>query len=284
MKNNYPSLLALLCLWVWGLGSYATTAPAAKFLLPNGRLSTAAIGNQQLSLDLKGWHVSLDPKVGPVFSLAPPPADGLSALDKGLINTVNALAFSGSNVYVRGSFTAVGAGGTTLPDLNRIAKWGAVTASNPFVTTWKTDNPGTSSNTSITIPTESGSVYNYDVDWNNDGTFDDLGLTGNATHDYGTAGNYSVAIRGTFPSIYFNNAGDKEKFLSIEQWGDIVWTNMGSAFRGCENMILNATDVPNTAAVTDMSNMFEGCRAFNQPLPAGFNTSAVTDMSYMFSE
>ena len=51
-----------------------------------------------------------------------------------------------------------------------------------FVTTWKTDNPGTSSDTSITIPTF-GSGYNYDVDWDNDGIFDEFGIMGNVTHD-----------------------------------------------------------------------------------------------------
>ena len=152
----------------------------------------------------------------------------------------------------------------------------------PFITTWKTDNAGTSNSTSITIPT-TGSGYNYDVDWNNDGTFDEFGLTGNVTHNYGTAGTYTVAIRGDFPRIYFNIEGDRRKLVSIQQWGSIVWTSMEKAFWGCENMVLNATDVPNTAAVTDMSFMFANCRSFNQALPVGFNTTAVTDMSYMFS-
>lgn len=75
-----------------------------------------------------------------------------------------------------------------------------------FVTVWQTDNTGTSNSTSITIPTY-GLGYNYDVDWTCDGTFDDIGVTGNITHDYGTAGTYNVCIRGTFPQIYFNNAG-----------------------------------------------------------------------------
>ncbi|CAM1369592.1 protein of unknown function [Tenacibaculum soleae] len=79
-----------------------------------------------------------------------------------------------------------------------------------FITTWKTDNPGTSSATSITIPTISGG-YNYDVDWDNDGVFDELGVTGSVTHDFLSAGNYTIQIRGNFPRIFFNNGGDKEK-------------------------------------------------------------------------
>ncbi len=151
----------------------------------------------------------------------------------------------------------------------------------PFITTWKTDNTGTSNSTSITIPT-TGTGYNYDVDWNNDGMFDEFGLTGSVTHNYGTAGTYTVAIRGNFPSIQFFDSGDKLKLLSIDQWGSIAWTSMNNAFRGCENMVLNATDVPNTSAVTDMSFMFAGCTSFNQALPEGFNTSLVTNMGGMF--
>ncbi len=157
-------------------------------------------------------------------------------------------------------------------------------AQTPFITTWRTDSVsvGSSNATSITIPT-TGTGYSYDVDWNNDGTYDDLGVTGNITHDYGTAGTYTVAIRGSFPRIYFNNGGDCKKLHSIDQWGSIVWTNMALAFASCSNMVLNATDVPNTAAVTDMSFMFRACSKLNQPLPAGFNTSNVTDMAAMFS-
>ena len=89
--------------------------------------------------------------------------------------------------------------------------------SQAFITTWKTDNPGTSNNTSITIPTVGGG-YNYDVDWNNDGVFDQFGITGSVTHDFGTAGTYTIAIQGVFPRIYFANGGDKEKIISINQW------------------------------------------------------------------
>ena len=191
-------------------------------------------------------------------------------------------------VAANGSFTLSGLGAGVYSDfaIGATTATGSrslnLPASCSFVTTWKTDNAGTSNSTSITIPT-TGTGYNYDVDWNNDGTFDEFGLTGNVTHNYGTAGTYTVAIRGDFPRIYFNAEGDRLKLLSIGQWGSIAWQSMGNAFQGCENMVLNATDVPNTAAVTDMSRMFAGCSSFNQALPEGFNTSAVTTMRGMFS-
>ncbi len=134
--------------------------------------------------------------------------------------------------------------------------------SGHFITTWKTDNPGTSNATSITIPTHPDEVYTYDVDWG-DGNGWETGFTADATHTYTTEGTYTVSIRGTFPRIYFNNAGDKDKILSIEEWGTIAWTSMESAFYGCANLIYNAFDAPNLSAVANTKNMFRNASSFN---------------------
>ncbi|KUJ59173.1 hypothetical protein AR687_24510, partial [Flavobacteriaceae bacterium CRH] len=156
------------------------------------------------------------------------------------------------------------------------------TGYTPFITTWKTDNTGTSNSTSITIPT-TGTGYNYDVDWNNDGTYDDFGLTGNITHDYGTAGTYTVVIRGDFPRIYFNNGGDKLKILDIQQWGSIAFKSMNNAFLACANLNSTATDLPNLTAVTDMSGMFKACTTLNSPTNINlWNVSNVTNMYTLF--
>ncbi len=150
--------------------------------------------------------------------------------------------------------------------------------SSHFVTTWKTDNPGTSNSTSITIPTN-GSGYNYNVDWNNDGTFDQFGLTGSVTHDFGVAGTYTIRIQGTFPRIAFGNLGDKQKLLSVNQWGTIAWTALD--FKGCSNMVSNATDAPNLAGVTSTAEMFRLCSSFNSNIN-GWNMSSITNMKFMF--
>jgi len=150
-----------------------------------------------------------------------------------------------------------------------------------FITTWKTDNPGTSSNTQITIPTN-GLIggYNYTVDWG-DGNINS-GVTGNITHTYASSGTYTVKITGSFPSIYFTNGGDKEKILSVEQWGNIAWLDFGNSFYGAINLLINTADSPDLSGVTDLGQMFKGALSVNQDL-SNWNTGTITEMNQMFS-
>ncbi|WP_430967357.1 BspA family leucine-rich repeat surface protein [Spongiimicrobium sp. 2-473A-2-J] len=177
---------------------------------------------------------------------------------------------------------------------------------NAFVTTWKTDNAGSSGPDQITIPTFSAETYNYTVDWG-DGS-SDSGVTGDITHTYAIAGTYTVSISGDFPRIFFNDQGDKQKILAINSWGSIAWTSMESAFNGCTNLDMLASDVPDLSQVTSMERMFRLClsmvgndsfnswdlsnvnnldemfllaRSFNQPL-GNWNVSNVTSMSGLF--
>lgn len=147
-------------------------------------------------------------------------------------------------------------------------------AAGEFITTWQTTSPSES----ITIPTTGGG-YNYDVDWGDSNT--DTGTTTSATHVYAAAGTYTVTISGTFPRIYFNDAGDKNKILSVEQWGTGTWTSMNGAFYGASNLSVNALDAPDLSSVTDMSHMFHGATSLNQNI-GGWNVSNVTDMSALF--
>ena len=155
----------------------------------------------------------------------------------------------------------------------------AVQAQTPnntdFVTTWRT----TTANETITIPTLGGG-YNYSVDWGDNITTNNH--TGNATHAYVAQGDYVVRISGTFPRIYFNNTGDRQKLLTVQQWGDQQWTSMGKSFSGASNLAGQASDMPDLSGVTNMASMFNGATAFNQDIST-WNVSSVVSMGLMFA-
>jgi surface protein len=152
----------------------------------------------------------------------------------------------------------------------------------PFITTWKTDNTGVSNDNEITITTNSAyTSYNYTVDWGDGSTT--TNATGDVIHTYDTIGTYTVTIQGDFPQTYFNVPNnDSDKLLTVEQWGDYQWLSMNSAFYGCANLVINATDTPNVNVITDMSQMFQNATSFNQDISA-WDVSTVTDMSNMFA-
>ncbi len=153
----------------------------------------------------------------------------------------------------------------------------ALQAQSGFITTWIT----TTDNESITIPIHKPTPgYNYTVDWGDENK--SSGHTGDATHTYVKPGTYDVKITGDFPRIYFNNNGDRLKIRSIKHWGFQVWTSMGYAFSGCENLEGNADDIPNLSNVTDTRAMFNAAARFNQDIN-DWDVSGVRDMRYMFS-
>ena len=147
-----------------------------------------------------------------------------------------------------------------------------------FVTVWRVNNQ-------ITIPTFPGENYLYTVNWG-DGSPDTI-ETGDATHIYNMPGDYTVAISGTFPRIYFgigNNTDNPYNILDVKQWGENIWTSMEEAFVNCINLNVTATDIPNLSLVTSMNNMFLDCESligttsFND-----WDVSNVTHMEYLFT-
>lgn len=150
-----------------------------------------------------------------------------------------------------------------------------------FITTWKTDNSGTSNNNQITIPGRG----NYTVAWeqvNDPSVNGSINALDAVTITLPSAGTYKISITGGLNQVVFAFSGDKQKLLSIEQWGNISWTSMERAFNGCNNMTYNATDTPDLSQVTSLRLMFAGCIKFNGNID-NWNTGNITDMGEMFS-
>lgn len=151
-----------------------------------------------------------------------------------------------------------------------------------FITRWKTDNPGNTSSSQILIP----GIGTYDVQWvevgnaSNNGTASGHGTT---TLTFPSIGVYEVSITGDLKAIDFSGIDDREKIISVEQWGSIEWLTMKGAFSGCTNLVIPATDAPDLSQVTNMTDMFYGTHSFNQNINH-WDVSHVTNMEGLFSD
>lgn len=154
----------------------------------------------------------------------------------------------------------------------------SLNAQEPFITTWQIPENDLSFYTPIY-----GDDNNYTVDFG-DGTVL-TNQTQAVEHIYAAPGIYTVTFSGnigrlsfpyeTFSNLYFT-------ILTVAQWGDIQWTSMEDAFKGCTNLTITATDTPDLSQVTSMKGMFSICFSLNQPLN-DWDVSNITDMSEMFS-
>jgi surface protein len=175
-----------------------------------------------------------------------------------------------------------------------------------FITSWKTDNAGTSGSTQIQLPLVQNGDYYFQVSWG-DGNVDIIQSWDQkeATHTYATAGTYTVTIGGTFKGFIFNNGRDRLKLLTVSQWGTSFVIQSGS-FSGCSNMTISATDLPivenlngsfyacssmvtvpnmnswDISNAVDMGGCFALCTLFNTNI-GNWNTGNVTSMSGTFN-
>lgn len=154
-----------------------------------------------------------------------------------------------------------------------------------FVTVWNSGKDG-----SLSILTGEGEFL-YQVDWDNDGVFDQKGITGPTSHKYPKAGTYTVRIRGTFPhmcstlddSCARSKPIPKQHLLEVKQWGSIQWRSMARMFSKQVKLVALPTSAPDLSQVQDMSHMFNTVYDFNQPLGT-WDTSNVTTMQAMFND
>ena len=98
-----------------------------------------------------------------------------------------------------------------------------------FTITVDTTKAG-SANDTFVLPLPSAGIYDYYVDWGEGDAEEHFVVNTSQTHVYAAPGTYQIKIRGTFPQIYFANAGDKLKLISIDNWGSIVWGSFNRAF------------------------------------------------------
>ena len=182
---------------------------------------------------------------------------------------------------------------------------------------------------------------NYTVDWG-DGTYTQVSNSGVKVfsttkpiinyntfplHTYATAGIYTITIYGDLQMIFFTdiNSGDvfdALKLTEINQWGDMQWWDLSSAFAYCVNLTaVNATDSPNlnnlalgdnvagafwqasissmfyncinavfanymnqwdVSKIIAMGSMFQNATLFNQPL-SNWNVSNCQSFTSMFT-
>lgn len=153
-----------------------------------------------------------------------------------------------------------------------------------FITSWKTDNAGTSTATQITIPTVISGSYSCAVDWgdsniSNISTYNDAAWT----HTYSVAGTYTVRITGIFNGIEFNNGGDKLKLLNISGFGAMRLGNTGAYFSGCTNLTITANDNLDLTGTTTLINAFANCSSIiTIPTITSWNFSSITSLQTTF--
>ncbi|MBC76481.1 MAG: hypothetical protein CME64_10750 [Halobacteriovoraceae bacterium] len=152
----------------------------------------------------------------------------------------------------------------------------------PFVSTWRVgDVSYGDGDLTVTLPLRSGFNYNFTVDWGDGNTaevtaYNDVDID----HSYASAGDYTITISGLVETWYFNNIGDKDKLISINDLGHVGWLSFNYAFFGCSNLGAVSGDV--SSSVTDISYMF-----YNAPLvdpdTSGWNTSNISNMAGVFA-
>jgi len=156
---------------------------------------------------------------------------------------------------------------------------GGAPAPNPdFISVWDTTKAGSASDT-VVLPLLSGGTYNGTIDWG-DGNSDSLSYA-NRQHTYASGGVYTITISGQIEGWQFNFfAIDERKIIEVVNWGNLTLTR-DSAFFGCVNLVITATDAP-TIATSTMDRFFRDCDSLVSPDLSQWDVSGVTDMGATF--
>ena len=160
-------------------------------------------------------------------------------------------------------------------------------AQTPFITRWNLATAG-SGDTQLTFGVATSGTVNYTWQEVSPGT-----TSGSGTFTGSTATITSLPLGAVidlsisptnFNRFIINEGTDKDRLTDVRQWGTTAWTSMRSAFYGCSNLQISATEVPNLTGVSGMVNTFSGCTILNGPSNIGsWNTANVTNMTAMFT-
>ena len=180
-----------------------------------------------------------------------------------------------------------------------------------LVFTWRTH----SEDEKITFQLDSSHNYNFVVDWG-DGSPSLTAIYGNnvsifvatvgknISHVYSDPGDYIVTISGTLPEWPIESDYQREKLISVQDLGDVGWSDLKEAFERCNALISVAGG--NTSRLRNLNFLFHLSRSvlpevstwdvgnvrymgstfanasLANPDVSNWNTSNVEDMSFMF--
>jgi hypothetical protein len=153
-----------------------------------------------------------------------------------------------------------------------------------FISTWKTDNTGTSDEDQVQLPLVAPGTYNFVVKWG-DGNQNIITAWDQAEklHTYSAIGTYVIEITGTITG-WQPNLCDALKLLNISLWGPLNFGNTGSVFRGCSNLTITATDLLDLSGPQTLYSCFRSCPLITDiPRIGEWNVETVTNMLNMFN-
>lgn len=237
--------------------------------------------------DIKDWDVSNVYNIAEMFkdmSMSSSNYDDL-LINWSELNLQPNLVFNAGNTYYSSEEAKV-ARQSIIDNYNWTIIDGGIHQEEAFITKWKLDE-----NRKITLQTNEMYTYNYDVDWNNDGVYEDNGITGDISYTYESDEDQVIRIRGDFPHFKsyitdgddeYNPEEDFNYILEVKQWGSIEWESMRELFQYADMLVISATDAPDLLGVEDMSSMFRHATNFNGDL-SKWNVNRITDMTMMFA-
>jgi len=90
---------------------------------------------------------------------------------------------------------------------------------------------------------------NYTIDWG-DGTIEENQTDTTKTHEYPSAGQYTIQINGAFnPNFKDVPIQYREHILELKNWGTYKFKELYESFRYCRNMVVTAQDVPDLSEI-----------------------------------